>query len=102
MRQRKNWWKNIVMKPENLDKYVIGLDYGTLSARAVLVCVGSGEVIAESVYPYPNGIYTNGIYPNRMHPVAFATKLYLDEDLKAFLQTIFCLSVETPYALFLW
>ncbi|NBJ94207.1 ribulokinase [bacterium 1xD42-62] len=57
------------MKPENLDKYVIGLDYGTLSARAVLVCVGSGEVIAESVYPYPNGIYTNGIYPNRMHPV---------------------------------
>ena len=39
-------------------KYVIGLDYGTLSARAVLVCVHSGEVIAESIYPYPHGILT--------------------------------------------
>lgn len=37
-------------------KYVVGLDYGTLSARAVLVCVHNGEVIAESVYPYPHGI----------------------------------------------
>ena len=46
------------------EKYVIGLDYGTLSARAVLVSVRSGHVLAESVYPYPNGIYTNGIYTN--------------------------------------
>ncbi|MDE7048054.1 MAG: ribulokinase, partial [Lachnospiraceae bacterium] len=45
-----------MMKPDNMDKYVIGLDYGTLSARAVLVCVRSGEVIAESIYPYPHGI----------------------------------------------
>ncbi len=45
-----------MMKPDNMDKYVIGLDYGTLSARAVLVCVRSGEVVAESIYPYPHGI----------------------------------------------
>ncbi len=38
------------------DKYVIGVDYGTLSARAVVVCVGSGETVAESVYAYPHGI----------------------------------------------
>ena len=38
------------------DKYVIGLDYGTLSARAVLVSVNDGNVIAESVYSYPHGI----------------------------------------------
>lgn len=44
------------MRIENMDKYVIGLDYGTLSARAVLVSVHSGEVTAESVYPYPHGI----------------------------------------------
>lgn len=37
-------------------KYVIGVDYGTLSARAILVSVGSGEVMAESVYEYPHGI----------------------------------------------
>lgn len=53
--------KNIVMKSENMDKYVIGLDYGTLSARAVLVSVKSGEVLAESVYPYPNGMYPVGV-----------------------------------------
>lgn len=39
-----------------MEKYVIGLDYGTLSARAVLVSVRSGEVLAESVYSYPHGI----------------------------------------------
>lgn len=39
------------------DKYVIGLDYGTLSARAVLVSVNSGEVIAESICKYPHEIF---------------------------------------------
>lgn len=38
------------------EKYVVGLDYGTLSARAVLVSVSDGKVIEESVYPYPHGI----------------------------------------------
>ena len=38
------------------EKYVVGLDYGTLSARAVLVSVSDGRVIDESVYPYPHGI----------------------------------------------
>lgn len=38
------------------EKYVIGLDYGTLSARAVLVSVSGGEVIAESVCQYPHEI----------------------------------------------
>ena len=37
-------------------KYVIGLDYGTLSGRAVLISIDSGDVIAESVYSYPHGI----------------------------------------------
>lgn len=37
-------------------KYVIGFDCGTLSGRAVLVSVRSGQVIAESVYAYPHGI----------------------------------------------
>lgn len=41
------------------NKYVVGVDYGTLSARAVMVSVGSGEVVAESVYEYPHGIMQN-------------------------------------------
>lgn len=38
------------------NKYVIGLDYGTLSGRAVLVSVCDGKVIAESICSYPHGI----------------------------------------------
>ncbi len=38
------------------EKYVIGLDYGTLSARAVIVGVHDGEVVSESVYAYPHGV----------------------------------------------
>ena len=38
------------------EKYVIGLDYGTLSARAVIVGVHDGEVVSESVYEYPHGV----------------------------------------------
>lgn len=38
------------------EKYVIGLDYGTLSGRAVLVSVSDGAVMAESVMAYPHGI----------------------------------------------
>ena len=37
-------------------KYAIGLDYGTLSARAVLVKVDSGEIVAESVFGYQDAV----------------------------------------------
>ena len=37
-------------------KYVIGLDYGTESGRALLVAVDNGEEIATAVVPYPNGV----------------------------------------------
>ncbi|MCL5986385.1 MAG: ribulokinase [Actinobacteria bacterium] len=37
-------------------KYSIGIDYGTESARAVLVDVYSGNEIASSVFKYPDGV----------------------------------------------
>ncbi|WP_457943943.1 ribulokinase [Caproiciproducens sp. LBM24188] len=37
-------------------KYAIGLDYGTLSGRAVLVDVKTGEELASSVYDYPHAV----------------------------------------------
>lgn len=37
-------------------KYVIGLDYGTQSARAVLVDVSNGEIKARSSREYPHGV----------------------------------------------
>lgn len=37
-------------------KYTIGLDYGTLSGRAVLVDVKTGDIAAVSEYVYPHGV----------------------------------------------
>lgn len=37
-------------------KYSIGLDYGTLSARAVLAKVDTGEIVAESIYGYQDAV----------------------------------------------
>ena len=39
-----------------MPKYVIGIDYGTLSGRCVLVDVSSGEEVAESVLSYAHGV----------------------------------------------
>lgn len=38
------------------DLYTIGLDYGSLSCRGVLVRTSDGQVIAEASFPYPHGI----------------------------------------------
>ncbi|PKO13281.1 MAG: ribulokinase [Chloroflexi bacterium HGW-Chloroflexi-10] len=37
-------------------KYSIGVDFGTLSGRAVLVRVDTGEIVAQSVFDYINGV----------------------------------------------
>jgi L-ribulokinase len=38
------------------ERYVIGVDYGTLSGRAVLVRVSDGAEIGAAVYDYPHGV----------------------------------------------
>ncbi len=44
-----------------MDKYVIGIDFGTLSARALLVHAKSGEEIADCEYKYPHGVMDDNI-----------------------------------------
>lgn len=39
-----------------MGKYSLGLDFGTLDGRAVLVDVRTGEELATSVYSYPDGV----------------------------------------------
>ncbi|MDR3207526.1 MAG: ribulokinase [Oscillospiraceae bacterium] len=39
-----------------MSNYTIGIDYGTLSGRAVLVDVSSGEELAAGVFAYPHGV----------------------------------------------
>jgi L-ribulokinase len=38
-----------------MSNYVIGLDYGTNSCRAVLMQIGSTQELAAAVFPYPSG-----------------------------------------------
>jgi len=57
---------------KRMTKYVIGLDYGTDSARAVVVNTEDGEVLASAVKNYPRwseGMYCNpAINQYRQHP----------------------------------
>jgi len=54
-----------------MKKYTIGIDFGTESARAVLVDVKNGDVAASAVYQYPHGVITE-ILPG--------SKIELDPD----------------------
>lgn len=55
-----------------MPRYVIGLDYGSDSARALVVNAESGEILASSVKPYPR--WSKGLYCDpainqwRQHP----------------------------------
>ena len=39
-----------------MPKYSIGIDFGTLSARAILVDMSNGKICAEAEYSYPHGV----------------------------------------------
>lgn len=41
--------------------YSIGVDFGSLSARAMAVDVSSGRILKESVYGYPHGIMKDSL-----------------------------------------
>lgn len=55
------------------EQYVVGLDYGTDSVRAVLVNAGDGKTLASKVYWYPRwkaGKYCNPVINQfRQHPL---------------------------------
>ena len=53
-------------------KYTIGVDFGTWSARAVLVEVPSGREVAAAVYEYPHGVMDKQLPSGRRLPSDWA------------------------------
>lgn len=48
--------KRIRSSPVGRHRFVLGIDFGTLSARALLVDADNGEEIADAVREYPHGV----------------------------------------------
>lgn len=54
-----------------MGRYTIGIDYGTLSARALLLNLDNGEEIATSEFTYPHGVLQADFFaPNAMDKAA--------------------------------
>ena len=53
-------------------KYTIGIDFGTLSGRAVVVDTASGDVLGEAVYEYPHAVIENELPCGKKLPEMFA------------------------------
>lgn len=53
-------------------KYSIGLDYGTLSVRALLVNIDNGDEVGVSVFEYPHGVMETNLPTGEKLPTNFA------------------------------
>ncbi len=53
-------------------KYSIGIDFGTLSGRAVLVALDNGEEVASAVYDYPHAVMDDFLPCGAKLPIDFA------------------------------
>jgi L-ribulokinase len=60
-------------------KFVFGIDFGTESARAVLVHVQTGEIVASEVSSYPHGVITESLPESRI-PLGINWALQHPED----------------------
>lgn len=63
---------------------VIGVDFGTLSARAILVDVSCGRILAEHVFQYPHGVISRQLPCGEELPESWA--LQMPEDYLAALE----------------
>lgn len=67
-------------------KYTIGVDFGTLSGRAVVVRVDDGEVLADAVHDYEHGVLTQSLPAGEVRlPAEWA--LQVPDDYRQVLKT---------------
>lgn len=55
-----------------MGKYAIGVDYGTLSVRSLLVDIETGKEETFSIYEYPHGVMEQRIPAGTTLPVGWA------------------------------
>ena len=63
---------------EFMGKYAIGLDFGTLSARALLLNMESGEETASAVFEYPHGVMEHHPVTGEKLPAGWALQYPAD------------------------
>ena len=51
-----------------MEKYALGIDFGTLSARAILLDVDSGTELAEAVSEYADGVIERNLPNSNINP----------------------------------
>jgi L-ribulokinase len=66
------------------ESYVVGVDFGTLSGRAVVVRVGDGAVVGAAVHEYAHGVVESELHGRRLPP---GWALQVPEDWREVLRT---------------
>ena len=63
-----------------MTRYCIGVDFGTLSARAVLVNVDTGEIVCTSEYTYSKGVIEGHFLDGRLLDEGWALQDPMDSS----------------------
>lgn len=66
------------MAANNNRQYSIGIDFGSLSARAVLMDIAEGGILASCVYPYPHGVLSTALPDGTSLPPDWALQVPAD------------------------
>src|SRR3954453_22035161 len=72
-------------RDQHRDQYVVGVDYGTLSGRAVVVRVGDGAGLGSATHDYPHGVLERALPDGSELPPDWA--LQVPEDYREVLRT---------------
>lgn len=66
------------LDPVEGDRYVVGVDYGTLSGRAVVIRARDGEQMGTDVFAYPHGVMDRALPDGTPLPPEWALQMPSD------------------------